>query len=238
MVSDLRYTRRLPGILPPPCVYAPLPNKTHETYARMWGEVRAFLGGDYDKERLVAVDFERGSINALTATFPQPAVAGRYFHLGQSHYRKVIEHGLSPKCMANEEFRLRVKQLSALAFLPLEDVAMGYEQLGIAFEGGEQGFLGYFESTYIGRRVAEGRRNPLFDQAIWNVESRIALASLRTNNAVESFNNACSSGDVQADRSAVYRFIQSLQLQQNISRGAMRAARGSATTDRPRDRRD
>ena len=204
----------------------------------MWGEVRAFLGGDYDKERLVAVDFERGSINALTATFPQPAVAGRYFHLAQPRYREVIDHGLSPKYMASEEFRIRAKQLSELAFLRLEWATMMYEHLSNAFAEADQGFIGYFEATYIDRRVAEGRRNPLFDQAIWNVESRIALASLRTNNAVESFNNAFASGFAQAERPAAYRFIQSLQLQQNVSRGATRAARCSATADRPRDRRD
>ena len=79
----------------------------------MWGEFRVLLGGDYDKERLVTVEFERSAINALTATFPQSAVTGDYFHIGQSRNRKVIEHGLSQKYMASEEFRLRAKQLSA-----------------------------------------------------------------------------------------------------------------------------
>ena len=204
----------------------------------MWGEVRAFLGGDYDKERLVAVDFERGSINALTATFPQPAVAGRYFHLAQPRYREVIDHGLSPKYMASEEFRIRAKQLSELAFLRLEWATMMYEHLSNAFAEADQGFIGYFEATYIDRRVAEGRRNPLFDQAIWNVESRMALGPMRANNAVESFRSAFSIGAGQDDRPVVYRFIQSLQLQQNISRGEPRAARCSATAERPRGRRD
>ena len=115
---------------------------------------------------------------------------------------------------------------------------MGYEHLENAPDGEEQGFIGYFEATYIGRRVAEGRRNPLPDQAIWNVESRMALGSMRTNSAAASFNNAFASGVAQADRPAVYRFIQSVQLQQNISPGATRAARFPATADRQRDRRD
>ena len=219
-----------------PCVYALLPNKTQEAYTRMWGEIRVLLGDDYDKERVVTVDFERAAINALTETFPHATVAGCYFHLGQSHYRKVGEHGLSQKYLSNEEFRLRVKQLSALAFLPLGEVVAGYEHIENSFEEDEQGFLGYFESTYIGRRVAAGRRNPLFDHALWNVEDRMTLGSLRTNNAVESFHNAFAKGVVQADHPSVYRFIQSLQLQQNISSGATRTARCSASIDRPRDR--
>ena len=138
--------------------------------------------------------------------------------------------------MAIEEFRLRAKQLSALAFLPLEEVAMGYEHLEHSFEEDEQGSVGYFEATYIGRRAASGRRNPLFDHSIWNVESRMALGSLRANNAAESFRNAFSKGVGQANHPSVYRFVQSLQIQQNISSGATRAARCSATIDRPRDR--
>ena len=96
-----------------PCVYALLPNKTQEKYTRMWGEVRVLLGDDYGKERLATVEFERAAINALTATFPQSAVTGGYFHLWQSRSRKVVEHGLSQKYMANEEFRLRANQLTA-----------------------------------------------------------------------------------------------------------------------------
>ena len=58
------------------CVYALLPNKTQETYNRMWGAFMARLGGDYDQERLVTVDFERAASNALTATCPHSSVSG------------------------------------------------------------------------------------------------------------------------------------------------------------------
>ena len=104
--------------------------------------------------------------------------------------------------------------------------------------GGRAGIRRVFAATYIGRRVAAGRRNPLYDHAIWNVESRTTPGSLRANNGVESFRDAFLRGVAQEDHSAAYRFVQSLQLQQNISRGATRAARCSATTDRPRGRRD
>ena len=150
----------------------------------------------------------------------------------------MIDHGQSPKYMADEAFRLRAKKRSALAFCPIEEVAMEYERLENASDVNEPGFVGYFEATYIGRCVADGGRNPLFGQAICNVESRMTLGLLRENNAFESFRDACSSGVTQASRPAVYRFVQSMKLQQYISRGATRAPRCSATTDRPRDRRN
>ena len=107
---------------------------------------------------------------------------------------------------------------------------MGYGHLENAFEVDEQGFVGYFEATYIGRRVVDGRRNPLSGQAIWNVASRMTLGPLRANNADESFRNAFSSGVARADRPAAYRLIQSIHRQKNISCGS--------TADKPRDRRD
>ena len=104
------------------------------------------------------------------------------------------------------------------------------------FAEGDQGFLWYFEGAYIGRRVAAGRRNPLPDHSVWNVEIRISPGSLRTDSATEPFINAFSEGVAQADRPSVYRFTQSLKIQRNISSGATRAARCSATIDRPRGR--
>ena len=122
----------------------------------MWGEIRALLGGDYDKERLVAVDCDRASINASTAAFPQAAVAGRYFHIGQSRYREVDGHGISQKYLASEEFRLRAKQLSALAPLPIEEVAMWCEHLENSPEEDEQGVPRVFRSDV--HREASRRR--------------------------------------------------------------------------------
>ena len=73
--------------------------------------------------------------------------------------------------MADDETRLRAKQLAALASLPLEEAGAAYEHLENAGEDGRGGFLGYSESTYIDRRVAAGRRNPFPCHAIWGVES-------------------------------------------------------------------
>ena len=170
------------------------------------------------------MDFERASINAFAETFPASSVAGCIFHLGQSLYRKVQQIGLSGKYQVDEDFRLRVKTLSALAFLPLEEIVEGYELIEQRFPDDEQEFLAYFESTYIGRRIPAGRRRPLFEHHLWSVEHRMTLGSLRTNNAIESFHRAFAQGIAQQDHPPVYRFLESLQLQQNIACGAINIA--------------
>ena len=136
------------------------------------------------------MDFERAAINADEATFPRATVAGCYFHLGQSVYRRVQGLGLAEKFGADDEFKLRVKKLSALAFFPLEYVVGGFELAEGEFLDDELEVVAYFEETYVGRRWPNGRRMPLFDTAWWNVDSRMHTGSLRTNNAIAAPDDA------------------------------------------------
>ena len=170
------------------------------------------------------MDFERASIDAYLGTFPESSVAGRIFHLGQALYRKAQEIGLSEKYKASDDFRLRVKTIAALAFLPIDEVVEGYELVAVGFEEDEKEFLAYFESTYTGRSTPNGRRRPLFERHLWNVDHRMTSGSLRTNNAIESSHCAFARGVAQSDRPSVYRFIESLHVQQNITCGAINIA--------------
>ena len=201
-----------------PCAYALLPNKTTETYATMWNAIRAQVGDEAaDADRLLTVDFEQASINAASAAFPRMTFAGCYFHLGQSVYRNLQQHGLQAKYASDPEFKLRVKMLSAIAFLPIEDAVAGFDMLDPLFENDEQDLLGYFERTYVGRRAGAGRRPPLFRIDLWNVHNRMGAGALRTNNAVEAFHNGFSSGVAVGYHPPVWAFVESLHSQQNIT---------------------
>ena len=101
-----------------PCIYALLHGKSQWAYETMRGQGREIVGEDAGKRRVLTVDFERASINAFEAAFPDSVAAGCYFHLGQSVYRRVQLLGLAGKFGAEDEFKLRVEKLSALAFPP------------------------------------------------------------------------------------------------------------------------
>ena len=143
-----------------PCIYALLPVKSQGAYATMWEQVRNLVGEDADRKRLLTVDFGRAAINAFEETFPNSEVAGCCFHLCQSAFRRVQNLGLSAKFGADGDFKLRVKKLSALAFLPVELAVRGFEQLEEERQEGEMELLAYFEATYIGRRDPAERRRP------------------------------------------------------------------------------
>ena len=184
----------------------------------MWRQIRALVGEEEeDAARMVTVDFERASINAVAAMFRDARIAGCYFHIGQSVYRMVQRLGLQGNYEANEDFRLRVKMLSALAFLPKEDIERAFGDLSPQFQDDEIPLLQYFGRTYVGVRVGDERRNPLFGREIWAVSGREDVGITRTNNAVEASRHTFSAGMAEADHLGVWRFAETLQSQQNLT---------------------
>ena len=87
-------------------------------------------------------------------------------------YRRVQRLGIQGKYEMNEEFRLRVKMLSALAFLPQEDISRAFEELSPQFGGAEMELLQYFDRTYFGYTIGNVRRGPLFEVEIRRVGGR------------------------------------------------------------------
>ena len=135
------------------------------------------------------VDFEQGAYLTLVDVFPGVEVEGCFFHLCQRLEYHVKEFGLMTKYRNDPDFKLRVKKLAALAFLPLADVID-------AFEDDELLLLGYFEPTWIGVTVGRrsGRRTaPIFPLAMWNVHGRHFTGTTRTTNALEAFHHAFNS---------------------------------------------
>ena len=66
------------------------------------------------------------------------------------------------KYLTDDDFKLRVKMLSALAFVPVSDVVANFESLATTFLNDELPLLGYFESTWIDlQNVTEMTNNSL-----------------------------------------------------------------------------
>ena len=66
---------------------------------------------------------------------------------------QVKRFGLMTKYQMNDQFKLRVKMLAALAFVPVSDVISTYESLAVTFLDDELPLLSYFELTWIGQEV-------------------------------------------------------------------------------------
>ena len=108
----------------------------------------------------ILLDFEMAAINAFKNEYPTSTVSCCLFHLSQSVIRKVTELGLKVRYETEGDFQMLAKSLSALAFVPSDELSQVFEQLAAAFpdEPVCNDLLTYFESTYIrGPRI--GRQN-------------------------------------------------------------------------------
>ncbi|RNA32767.1 hypothetical protein BpHYR1_049728 [Brachionus plicatilis] len=105
-----------------PMMYALLPNKKQLTYKKMFKMVKSLV---QKSPSSINVDFELAAINAIKAVF-NCKIYGCYFHLCQSMWRRVQKRG-KVKYWYDESFRTSFRRLQSLAYLPLEDVSVGFE---------------------------------------------------------------------------------------------------------------
>ena len=173
-------------------------------------------------------DYEQGAYNAVLDVFPGIGEEGCFFHLCKRLYFQVERLGLMTKYQTDDDFKLRVKMLSALAFIPVSDIVANFESLATTFLNDELPLLSYFESTWIGQAVGGRRLPPMFSHHMWNVLDRAGTGSTRTTNALESVHHSFNSLlSCTVSHSAVWKLLESLEAQQNHTRSRMlRISRG------------
>jgi hypothetical protein len=81
---------------------------------------------------------------------------GCLFHFSQCVWRHVQSNGLSNKYKEDDLFRLNIRKLIALAFVPTSDVAEAFELVAAELEDEAEKFLDYFEKTWIGEPKKRG----------------------------------------------------------------------------------
>ena len=140
-----------------PCIFALLPNKTRETYNRLFRELPHHLQpAAGNNPSTILFYFELAAINAASETFPDADFSGCFFHLPSNVWKKIQALGLQYHYNNDAvEFALHLRMITALACVPHDDVIDVFESLSdlIRLQYGDEADepLDYFESTYIGR---------------------------------------------------------------------------------------
>ena len=75
------------------------------------------------------IDFEAAAKNAYIKTYGNIRIRHCIFHMGQNLHRKIKKDGLTPIYDNSQEYRIYVRSLVALAFLPEQRVVDGFNLL-------------------------------------------------------------------------------------------------------------
>lgn len=135
--------------------------------------------------------------------FPHISVNGCLFHFCQANWRKVQEYGLQKLYSEDLAFNEAVRSMSALAFLPAEDVREAFELLKPNLPDETEHLIHYFERTWVGMWKLEAEQEdtgrptrrllkwkaPLFSPQVWSAYERILEGEPATTNHLEGWHN-------------------------------------------------
>ncbi|CAF3878141.1 unnamed protein product, partial [Rotaria sp. Silwood1] len=161
-------------------------------------------------------DFETGTIKSVKNMLSNVLHKGCLFHFSQALWRQVQSKGLTTTYNEDEYFRLNVKKLIALAFVPLDQVITGFDFICDQFDDDADDLLDYFQKTSIGekRRRGAGRKNPQFDHKLWTVNDRAVATIPRSNNSVEGWHNAFANR-VALNHPNIVKLAEKIRLEQS-----------------------
>ncbi|CAF2106220.1 unnamed protein product [Rotaria magnacalcarata] len=161
-----------------PAVYALLPDKRTATYCYLFHilftEAQKLNKLFAPTRMLIMTDFEAGVAKAISLEFSEKTVQkGCFFHFCKAIYRNVQSNGLSSTYLEDVRIRGIIRQMMALALVPLERVSSLFDRLGEELDENEYNQLDdlfeYFKSQWMRHTT------------IWNVFN----ISERTNNFSE-----------------------------------------------------
>lgn len=223
----------------PAAVYCLLTNKSAATYTRLHDELRNLIPTAAPGS--VLVDFERAAINTFSTAYPTAQVSGCYFHLCQSVVRKVNEVGLKSDYENNDEVRVFVRCLPALAFIPPQDVIEAFERLVEAMPQGIDHLdelVTFFEHTYIRGRRLRGRGDnygpALFPVEVWNQHAAGVDGIARTTNSVEGWHHGLQSL-FQCHHPTLWNFLSGIK--QDLQQQKARLLQGATGMQHPSKKR-
>ncbi|TKR96271.1 hypothetical protein L596_010317 [Steinernema carpocapsae] len=165
-------------------------------YKRVFERISLLLNGEGPSSFMS--DFEQSAQKGLLHVFPAVRIESCLFHLSQSVVRHVRSGNGVDFYQRNQDFRVFVRSLPALAFLPSDLVERAFDHLmesadllpdgarEAAFKIGD-----YFGPTYVVRRInTVRRRDALFPPESWNCYDLVLSDRPRTNNSLEGWHSA------------------------------------------------
>ncbi|KFD55608.1 hypothetical protein M513_03356 [Trichuris suis] len=205
-----------------PFVYILMTGKSRSLYESVFEELLTFCeeNGLALNPSMVLTDFELGAINACKSVFPNARNKACYFHFAHCIWRQVQNSGLAKRYCRDEEFNLKIRQLSALAFLPAEEIPDAFDLLKLHMPDEARQITEWFESNYVRGRIRKRLRNgvvvrapTLFPPELWSTYDCMQEGFPRSQNSVEAWHRRWESL-IGGSHVGVYRMIEEFRREQ------------------------
>lgn len=203
-----------------PCIYALLPNKTLDTYNRLFQALANVLVLEEQPDDFL-MDFELAAMNAGVVNFPGVEMKGCFFHFTSNLWKRVQRAGLQERYNNDANLANDLRMLAALAFVPPNDVIGCFEEvvLNIRNTHGDDlnEVIAYIENNYIGMARDGDRRAPTFSIELWNMFHRTFDELPRTNNSIEGWHRSFQA-TVGINHPTLWRFLDVLRQEEALNR--------------------
>ena len=114
-----------------PCMVGLLPDKSYDSYARLFSLVWAYLNShglpNTFQNEFFMTDFEVAICGAFKLFWPAITLLGCYFHFSQLIWKRVKKTHLQVEYEKNYEFNALIRRLSSLPFVKPEDLNEAFE---------------------------------------------------------------------------------------------------------------
>lgn len=209
-----------------PILYALMARRNVDSYNYIFNFLSSVVGNNYPLT--ITSDFENASISSVSTLFPDTQLHGCYFHFNQALWRKIQSIPVILNLYNNDsDFKISLRMISALSFVPHDDVSYAYEQLinsnyFLTHHQILNEFKLYFEHTWIGSHLPGSQnRNPLFPIMLWNSYSTIRSSLPLTNNSLEGWHHGFHRL-VNSNHPSLWTFINKLKEQHSLTQLELR----------------
>ncbi|KAK4885771.1 hypothetical protein RN001_002042 [Aquatica leii] len=160
----------------------------------------------------IACDYEAAAFQAMTDSFPGVRIHGCFFHLVKNMKKHIGQLQLGNMYNNNPDFSLKVRMITALAFVRIPDLDQAIDVLAEELPAELEPLLEWYEDNYLERinRRENGRRSPLFPVDMWNLHERTLNGEDRTNNHAEASHRRLQT-ELAMDHPTIWKLIEGLK---------------------------
>ncbi|XP_077293714.1 uncharacterized protein LOC143916466 [Arctopsyche grandis] len=160
-----------------PMVYILMTSKSQEAYVKAFEEIRNFATGNGATlaPQLIISNLEREAIDATETVFPGVENKVCFYHFEQCMWHKIKSSGLEVQYNSDLDFAHTMKQLTALAFVPWENIPQAFDEVAKVMPEGTQAIVEWMKECYVNGKeqiLPDGtvtRTPPMFPPKMWSV---------------------------------------------------------------------